>query len=73
MSFFNRLVISLLLGLVGYIMMTGTVPLLRFFGKLSLVEQYLGRGQSYLIVRLMGAAVLFWAALFLLGKVPWPF
>lgn len=73
MSFFGRLILALIGFAIGYVMLTGTVPFVRTFGKMPLAEQYLGQGQTYLVWKLLGMGLMFVSVLFLIGKIPWPF
>ncbi len=69
MNFFWRLIISVAAFGIGYVALTGTLPIVRIFGKMPLAEQYAGQGSTYLAWKLIGIALMAFAVLYLLGFV----
>ena len=68
-SFFTRLFLSILLAAMGYGIVVYTVPIVRVFGKMPLVERA-GEGLTYLAWKLIGVALLIVAVMLLFNRLP---
>lgn len=68
-SFFPRLLLSLLLAAAGYGILVYTVPIVRIFGKMPLVERA-GEGLTYLAWKLIGVALWIVAVMLLFNRLP---